>query len=143
VEIHQVKKLWDDTIVIACGGGGIPVRENPDGTLDGVAAVIDKDFAAELLAQQVQADILMILTEVEQVALHWGTPQQKALSHLSLAQAAEYTAQGHFAPGSMLPKVEAAMKFVRENPDKRAIITSLDKALDALEGKTGTQITFA
>jgi carbamate kinase len=143
VEIHQVKKLWDDTIVIACGGGGIPVRENPDGTLDGVAAVIDKDFAAELLAQQVQADILMILTEVEQVALHWGTPQQKALSHLSLAQAAEYAAQGHFAPGSMLPKVEAAMKFVRENPDKRAIITSLDKALDALEGKTGTQITFA
>jgi carbamate kinase len=143
VEIHQVKKLWNDTIVITCGGGGIPVRENPDGTLDGVAAVIDKDFAAELLAQQVQADVLMILTEVEQVALHWGTDRQENLSRLSLAQAAEYAAQGHFAPGSMLPKVEAAMKFVRENPDKRAIITSLDKALDALEGKTGTQITFA
>jgi carbamate kinase len=143
VELHQVKKLWNDTIVITCGGGGIPVRENPDGTLDGVAAVIDKDYAAELLAEQVQADVLMILTEVERVALRWGQPDQEPLSHLSLAQAAEYAAQGHFAPGSMLPKVEAAMHFVRARPDKRAIITSLDKALDALEGKTGTQITFS
>ena len=143
VEIGEVKKLWKDTIVVTCGGGGIPVIENPDGTLQGVAAVIDKDFAAELLAEQVEADVLMILTEVEQVAIHWGKPDQKNLSHMSLSQAAEYVSQGHFAPGSMLPKVEAAMRFVRRNPDKEAIITSLDRAIDALEGHTGTHITFA
>lgn len=143
VEIGEVKKLWNDTIVVTCGGGGVPVVENPDGTLEGVAAVIDKDFAAELLAEQVDADVLMILTEVEQVAIRWGKPDQENLSHLSLAQAAQYVEEGHFAPGSMLPKVQAAMKFVRANPDKKAIITSLDKAIDALEGKTGTVVTFA
>lgn len=143
VEIDEVKKLWNDTIVVTCGGGGVPVVENPDGTLEGVAAVIDKDFAAELLAEQVDADVLMILTEVEQVAIRWGKPDQENLSHLSLAQAAQYVEEGHFAPGSMLPKVQAAMKFVRANPDKKAIITSLDKAIDALEGKTGTVVTFA
>lgn len=143
VEIGEVKKLWNDTIVVTCGGGGVPVVENPDGTLKGVAAVIDKDFAAELLAEQVDADVLMILTEVEQVAIRWGKPDQENLSHLSLAQAAQYVEEGHFAPGSMLPKVQAAMKFVRANPDKKAIITSLDKAIDALAGKTGTVVTFA
>lgn len=143
VEIGEVKKLWKDTIVVCCGGGGVPVVENPDGTLQGVAAVIDKDFAAELLAEQVEADVLMILTEVEQVAINWGKPDQKNLSHMSLREAAEYVAQGQFAPGSMLPKVEAAMKFVRANPGKKAIITALDKALMALEGKTGTHVTFA
>ena len=143
VEIGEVKKLWNDTIVVTCGGGGVPVVENPDGTLEGVAAVIDKDFAAELLAEQVDADVLMILTEVEQVAIRWGKPDQENLSNLSLAQAAQYVEEGHFAPGSMLPKVQAAMKFVRANPDKKAIITSLDKAIDALEGKTGTVVTFA
>ncbi len=85
----------------------------------------------------------MILTEVEQVAIRWGKPDQENLSHLSLTQAAQYVEEGHFAPGSMLPKVQAAMKFVRANPDKKAIITSLDKAIDALEGKTGTVVTFA
>lgn len=143
VEIGEVKKLWKDTIVVCCGGGGVPVMENPDGTLEGVAAVIDKDFAAELLAEQVDADILMILTEVEQVAIHWGTPEQENLSKMSLAQGAEYVRQGQFAPGSMLPKVEAAMRFVRANPGKKAIITALDRALDALEGKTGTHVSFA
>lgn len=143
VEIGEVKKLWKDTIVVTCGGGGVPVIENPDGTLQGVAAVIDKDYAAELLAEQVEADVLMILTEVEQVAIQWGKPDQQNLSHMSLAEAAKYVSQGQFAPGSMLPKVEAAMKFVRHNPDKEAIITSLDKAIDALEGRTGTHITFA
>ena len=143
VEINEVKKLWKDTIVITCGGGGIPVIERPDGTLEGVAAVIDKDFAAELLAEKVEADVLMILTEVEKVAIHWGKPNQENLSHLSLADAARYVEEGHFAPGSMLPKVEAAMKFVRHNPGKKAIITSLDKAIEALEGKTGTVVTFA
>ena len=142
VEINDVKRLWNDTIVITCGGGGIPVIENPDGTLTGVAAVIDKDYAAELLAEQVEADTLMILTEVEKVAINWGKPEQKNLDHMSLAEAARYCEEGHFAPGSMLPKVQACMKFVRANPGKRAIITSLDKAIDALEGKTGTVFTF-
>ena len=143
VEIDQVKQLWDHSNVITCGGGGVPVVENPDGTLEGVAAVIDKDFAAELLAQQVGADVLMILTEVEKVAINWGKPNQQNLDHISLYQAARYVEEGHFAPGSMLPKIEAAMKFVRDNPDKKAIITSLDKAIEALEGKTGTVVTFA
>jgi len=143
VEIGDVKRLWNDTIVITCGGGGVPVVENDDGTLQGVAAVIDKDFAAELLAEQVDADALMILTEVEKVAINWGKPNQESLDHMSLAEAARYCEEGHFAPGSMLPKVQAAMKFVRTNPGKKAIITSLDKAIDALEGKTGTVISFA
>lgn len=143
VEIDQVRRLWDSSIVITCGGGGIPVVENADGTLEGVAAVIDKDFAAELLAEQMDADILMILTEVEKVAIHWGKPNQQSLDHMSLAQAARYVEEGHFAPGSMLPKVQACMKFVRTNPNKKAIITSLDKAIEALRGETGTVISFA
>ncbi|MEA4894981.1 MAG: carbamate kinase [Oscillospiraceae bacterium] len=143
VEIDAVKKLWDSTVVVTCGGGGIPVVENADGTLEGVAAVIDKDYAAELLAEQVDADILMILTEVEKVAINFGKPNQENLSHLSLAQATRYVSEGHFAPGSMLPKVQAAMKFIRANPDKKAIITSLDKAVSALAGTTGTVVTFA
>ena len=143
VEIGAVRLLWDHAIVITCGGGGIPVVENPDGTLEGVAAVIDKDFAAELLAEEVDADVLLILTEVEKVAINFGKPDEKDLDHLSLAEAARYAAEGQFGVGSMLPKVQAAMKFVRTNPGKRAIITSLDKCLDALEGKTGTAVPFA
>lgn len=143
MEIDAIKNLWKSTIVVSCGGGGIPVVENPDGTLEGVAAVIDKDFAAELLAEQVDADIMMILTEVEKVAVNWGRPDQRNLNDMSLKEAARYVEEGQFAPGSMLPKVEACMKFVRQNPQKKAIITSLDKALEALEGKTGTVITFA
>ena len=143
VEIGAVRLLWDHAIVITCGGGGVPVVEHPDGTLEGVAAVIDKDFAAELLAEEVNADALLILTEVEKVAIHWGKPDQRDLDHLSLAEAARYVEEGQFGVGSMLPKVEAAMRFVRANPGKRAIITSLDKCVDALEGKTGTVITFA
>ena len=143
VEIGAVKLLWDHAIVITCGGGGIPVVENPDGTLEGVAAVIDKDLAAELLAEQVDADALLILTEVEKVAINFGKTNQQDLGHLSLAEAARYAEEGQFGVGSMLPKVEAAMRFVRANPGKRAIITSLDKCLDALEGKTGTVVTFA
>ena len=143
VEIPAVRLLWDHAVVIACGGGGIPVVENPDGTLEGVAAVVDKDFAAELLAEEVGADALLILTGVEKVAIRFGTPEQQDLDHLNLAEAARYLKEGHFGVGSMLPKVEAAMKFVRANPDKRAIITSLDRCLDALDGKTGTVVTFA
>ena len=143
VEIDEVKRLWNDTIVVTCGGGGVPVVENADGTLSGVAAVIDKDYAAELLAEQVDADALMLLTEVEKVAINWGKPNQENLSHLSLTDAARYVEEGHFAPGSMLPKVQACMKFVRSNPEKKAIITSLDKAIEALNGETGTVLTFA
>ena len=143
VEIGAVRLLWDHAIVITCGGGGVPVVENADGTLEGVAAVIDKDYAAELLAEEVGADVLLILTQVEKVAIRIGQPDQENLGHLSLAEAARYAREGQFGVGSMLPKVEAAMKFVRANPGKKAIITSLDKAIDALDGKTGTVITFA
>ena len=143
VEIEAVRLLWDHAIVITCGGGGVPVVEHPDGTLEGVAAVIDKDFAAELLAEEVNADALLILTEVEKVAIHFGKPNQQDLGRLSLAEAAKYMEEGQFGVGSMLPKVQAAMRFVRANPGRKAIITSLDKCLDALDGKTGTVITFA
>lgn len=143
VEIDAVRHLWDSAIVITCGGGGIPVIEKPDGTIEGTEAVIDKDFAAELLAEQVNADILMILTEVEKVSLNFNTPQQQELSSLNLADAARYCEEGHFAAGSMLPKIQAAMKFVRANPSKHAVITSLDKAIEALNGQSGTVITYA
>ena len=143
VEIGAVRLLWDHAIVITCGGGGVPVVERPNGILEGVAAVIDKDFAAELLAEEVNADALLILTEVEKVAIHFGKPNQQDLGRLSLAEAARYVEEGQFGAGSMLPKVQAAMKFVRANPGRKAIITSLDKCLDALDGKTGTVITFA
>lgn len=142
VEIEEVKSLRNKAIVVACGGGGIPVVENEDGTLEGVDAVIDKDFAAELLAEQLDADALMILTEVEKVAINWGKPNQANLDHMTLAEATRYCEEGHFAAGSMLPKVQAGMKFVTANPGKKAIITSLDKANEALNGKTGTVITF-
>ena len=142
VEIDAVQQLWDRTIVITCGGGGIPVLEKMDGHLEGVAAVIDKDFAAELLAENVGADKLMILTEVEKVAINFNKPDQQDLDHLTLEEAAKYIEEGQFPAGSMLPKVEAAMKFVRMFPDKQAIITSLDKAVEALNGETGTVITF-
>lgn len=138
VEIDAVRRLWDSTIVIACGGGGIPVVKAADGKLEGVPAVIDKDYAAELFAEQADADVLMILTEVEQVAINFNKPNQENLATLDLATAQKYVDEGHFAPGSMLPKVKAAMKFIEANPGKKAIITSLDKAVEALEGKTGT-----
>ena len=142
VEIDQVKALGSSTIVVTCGGGGIPVVENEDGTLEGVAAVIDKDYAAELLAEQLDADVLAILTEVEKVAINWGKPNQESLNHMTFAEAARYCEEGHFASGSMLPKVRAAMKFVEANPGKKAIITSLNKAIEAMNGNTGTVITF-
>lgn len=142
VEIDAVRQLWDSCVVITCGGGGIPVVEKPNGALEGVAAVIDKDYAAELLAEQVDADILMILTEVEKVSINFNKPDQQDLAGMTLDEAATYVEEGHFPAGSMLPKVEAAMKFVRTYPNKKAIITSLDKAVEALEGKTGTVITF-
>ncbi len=138
VEIEAIKQLWPTSIVISCGGGGIPVVKHEDGSLEGVAAVIDKDFAAELLAEEVEADVLMILTEVEKVAINFNKPDQKDLDELTIEEAEKHIADGQFAPGSMLPKVEAAMKFVESGDNKKAIITSLDKAIDALKGETGT-----
>lgn len=142
-EISSVRKLWDTTIVITSGGGGVPVAENMDGSLAGVAAVIDKDLAAEKLAEDIGADILLILTEVENVCINFGKPEQKTLAHMTVREAIRYMEEGHFAPGSMLPKVMAAITFARTFPGKKAIITSLDKAVDALEGKAGTLVTMA
>lgn len=127
------------TIVVASGGGGIPVIKQ-DGRLVGVEAVIDKDLAGERLAEDVKAAIFLILTDVECVKLHYKTPQEEALSHVTLTEAKRYHGEGHFAKGSMEPKVRAAMRFV-ETGGEKAIITSLDHALDALEGKAGTTIT--
>ncbi len=141
VEINEVRQLWDKTIVVTCGGGGIPVVRKDNGELEGVAAVIDKDFAAELLAEEVEADMLMILTEVEKVAINFGKPDQKNLDTLTLEEAQKYIDEGQFAPGSMLPKVQACMKFVKANPGKKAVITSLDKAKEAVQGNTGTVFT--
>jgi carbamate kinase len=143
VEISAVKRLWDTTIVITAGGGGIPVIENMDGSLTGVAAVIDKDLAAEKLAQDIEADILLILTEIDKVCLNFKKPNQQFLDHMTVPEAIRYMEEGHFAPGSMLPKVLAAVKFARNYPGKKAIITSLFKAVDALEGREGTVVTMA
>lgn len=142
-EIDSVKRLWNTTIVVTAGGGGIPVIENLDGSLTGVAAVIDKDLAAERLAEDMETDILLILTEVDKVSINYKKPNQQELSHITVAEAIKYIEEGHFAPGSMLPKVMAAIKFARRFPGKKAIITSLYKAVDALEGKEGTVITMA
>lgn len=141
-EIDSILKLWGSTICIACGGGGIPVIRQANNELSGVAAVIDKDFAAALLAKQVDADILIILTEVENVALNFNTPEEQPLRHITVAEAERYIAEGHFAAGSMLPKVKAAVQFARVNPAKKAIITSLYKGTEALAGQTGTLITL-
>ena len=142
VELDAIRTLWPSTITISCGGGGIPVVQKEEGQLEGVAAVIDKDFAAELLAEGVEADILLILTEVDKVAINFNKPDQIDLDHLSVEDAEKYIAEEQFAKGSMLPKVQAAVRFVRDDPKRRAIITSLDKAVDALNGRTGTEITF-
>lgn len=127
------------SIVIASGGGGIPVVRE-DGGLVGVEAVIDKDLAGERLAIDVGARIFLILTDVEQVKLHYKTPQEVALSRMTVAEATRYRAEGHFAKGSMEPKVRAAIRFI-EAGGERAIITSLHRAMDALEGVAGTTIT--
>ncbi|NLF79804.1 MAG: carbamate kinase [Clostridia bacterium] len=140
VEIESICGLWQSAIVVACGGGGVPVVEQEDGRLAGVEAVIDKDYAAELLAEQLDADVLLILTRPERVCLNYLLPDQIGLERMTVAEAERYMAEGHFAPGSMLPKVEAALCFVRGKPDKRAIIGPLFKAVEALEGRAGTLI---
>lgn len=140
VELETIRQLWASTIIITVGGGGIPVVEDISGDLSGTAAVIDKDYAAELLAEDTDADILLILTEVEKVALNFGKENQEDLTSLTTSEIEQYITEEQFAPGSMLPKVLAAKKFVESNSGKKAIITSLYKAVDALEGKAGTVI---
>lgn len=140
VEIGTLRTLWDTTIAIACGGGGIPVTEGEGGRLQGVAAVIDKDLAAQRLAGEMGADILLILTEVEAVCIDFQKPTERRLGTVTLEEMEAYCRQGQFAPGSMLPKVQAAMGFVRENPRGRAIITSLERGLSGLRGECGSTI---
>lgn len=141
VEIGTMKTLWNTTITVACGGGGVPVVEGADGHLEGVAAVIDKDLAACRLGIEMEADVLMILTEVPAVAIHFGTSQQEDLGEVKADTLEQYAHQGHFGEGSMLPKVKAAIQFARSAHGRKAIITSLDRGLDALAGKCGTQVT--
>ena len=126
-------------IVIACGGGGMPVIEE-DGKLTGVNAVVDKDNVSCLLAQNLDADRLIILTAVEHAALNFRKENQVWLSDVSVEDAKKYVAEGHFAPGSMLPKVEASIRFAESKEGRRSLITLLDKASDGLAGKTGTVI---
>lgn len=142
VELDAVKTLNDaGFVVVTVGGGGIPVVRNEAGDLEGVAAVIDKDLASEKLARDMDADALVILTAVEKVSINFKKPDQKDLDRMSAAEAKQYIKEGHFAPGSMLPKIEAALNFVESKPGRVAIITSLDKAADAIEGRAGTTIT--
>ncbi len=142
VELDAVKTLNDaGFVVVTVGGGGIPVVRNEAGDLEGIAAVIDKDLASEKLARDMDADALVILTAVEKVSINFKKPDQKDLDRMSAAEAKQYIKEGHFAPGSMLPKIEAALNFVESKPGRIAIITSLDKAVDAIEGRAGTTIT--
>ena len=139
-ELKTIKTLVDaGHIVITCGGGGIPVV-NDNGKLSGVNAVIDKDNASSLLAAELGADYLIILTAVEKVAINFGKENQEWLADLTVEQAREYIAQEQFAKGSMLPKIEAAIRFAESGEDRRTLITLLDKAAKGIAGKTGTVI---
>lgn len=148
VDIVQKKTiknlLQDGEVVITVGGGGIPVK-HVDGKIDGKGtlgefAVIDKDFASAKLAQIIDADYLIILTAVEKVAINFGKENEKWLDRLNLKECEQYIKEGHFAPGSMLPKIEAAMEFAASGDHHKALITSLEKATDGISGKTGTII---
>ena len=141
IEKNTVRALVDSgTVVITVGGGGIPVvRRN--GRLVGTPAVIDKDFASAKLAELLNADMLIILTAVEKVAINFGKPDQKWLDHLTPEEARQYEAEGQFAPGSMLPKVQAAVKFAESKPGRTALITLLEKAKDGIAGRTGTAVS--
>ena len=141
VESETVKALLDaGQIPVTVGGGGIPVKKTEGRHLKGTSAVVDKDFASAKLADELDADMLIILTAVEKVAVNYGKPDQKWLDEISVADANRYIAEGHFAPGSMLPKVEAAVSFVKSGTGRKAMITMLSKARDGLAGKTGTII---
>lgn len=140
VEGDSIRKMLDDgIIVIASGGGGMPVVEKEDGGLDGLEAVIDKDLAAERLAEAVEAELLLILTDVEKVYLHYGTPKQKTLDKISLKELKNYYEASHFPPGSMGPKILAAIRFL-ESGGKKVIVADIEKGWEALQGETGTLI---
>ena len=140
IEKNTVKALVDNgTVVITVGGGGIPVVRK-DGKLYGTPAVIDKDFASAKLAELLDADMLVILTAVEKVAINFGKPDQKGLDDLTPADARKYIEEKQFAPGSMLPKVQAALSFAESKPGRVALITLLEKAADGISGKTGTRV---
>ncbi|MBO4871447.1 MAG: carbamate kinase [Muribaculaceae bacterium] len=141
VELPILEELVDmHSLVITAGGGGIPVIEKGPGDFQGVAAVIDKDRASAKLALDLNADMLIILTAVEKVSINFGKPDQKDLEQMTIAEANEYIRQNQFAPGSMLPKVESCISFVQKTKGGKALITSLEKAREALQGKTGTLI---
>ena len=140
VEFDAIQDLVNaGYIVISTGGGGVPVFDS-DGVYAGVLAVIDKDRSSARMAADFKADMLIILTAVEKVCINFNTPDQQALSEMNVERAYQYINEGQFAPGSMLPKVEACIEFVQENPSGVALITSLEKAKDAIDGKTGTII---
>ena len=141
VEIDAIRTLVDNNaLVICCGGGGIPVSHTEGNHLAGVGAVIDKDFASELLAEKLDADTLIILTAVEKVAINFRKENEEWLSALTPEEARKHAADGQFAPGSMLPKVEAAVKFAESKKGREALITLLEKAKDGIAGRTGTSI---
>lgn len=143
IEKEAIKALVEaGVIVIAAGGGGIPVVRRPDGSLEGVEAVIDKDRAARLLANEVGAEILFLLTEVDQVYLDYGRPTQRPLHKLTVEEAKKYLKEGQFPPGSMGPKIEAAISFV-EGGGQKAVIGSLARAAEAIAGTSGTTIVAA
>ena len=140
VEIDAIRALMDaDQLVIAAGGGGIPVMEQGS-RLKGASAIIEKDRAAGLLAKELDADFLIILTAVEKAAINYGKPDEKWLGDITVDEAKQYIDEGHFAAGSMLPKVQAAVEFAESKPGRQALITLLEKAKDGILGKTGTRI---
>jgi carbamate kinase len=140
-EVRAIKKILDaGIIVIASGGGGVPSMQDADGNLTGLDAVIDKDRAGEVLAKELGADTFMVLTDVEHAIVNFGKDNASPVGAVSVDEMKKLAAEGHFLAGSMGPKVASALKFV-EDGGQRAIITSLDKAVDALAGKTGTIIT--
>lgn len=141
-EIEAIQTLIDNKqLVIAGGGGGIPVVEAADGTLEGVEAVIDKDFASQTLAGLIDADLFIVLTGVDNVYVNFNQPDQKKLENVTVAELEEYIQQDQFAPGSMLPKVQATMAFVSEKPGSKAVITSLENLENLIESDAGTIIT--
>ena len=139
IEIGTIRTMVESgDLVIACGGGGIPVTRQGN-HLKGASAVIDKDFASCLLAQELDADFLIILTAVEKVAINFGKPNEQWLEDLTIEEAKKYMEEGHFAPGSMLPKVQAAVDFASSKEGRTALITLLEKSKDGIQGKTGTR----
>jgi carbamate kinase len=141
VEIGAIRKLMEaGVIVVASGGGGVPLVEGDDGVLCGVEAVIDKDLAGELLARKIAADIMLFLTNVQGIAVNYGKPGQRFLDHITLEEAKRHLENGEFPPGTMGPKIEAAIRFLEFGGEK-AVVSSVEDAFEALNGTAGTTIT--